>query len=765
MKNRKIIVMLIIIMFHVFAHGQDPDHEVERGIGLTPDFVAEKVADIVVTPRGSKWLVLRQDAHIPPKTIFEENRAAFYLGKDDQMDIQRIKEDDLGFTHYRYQQTYQGIKVEGAEMLVHARDGYAVRTNGNIVSGLALSVQPSISEEQALEWALMAFDADLYMWESPEWEAELKRRKNDSTATFFPDAELVFRASQSSDPLTPDRYRLAYKLTIHSLLPFDAQAVYVDAQTGEVFERLPLFHTSVGTVSTLYNGTRSIITEYRAPTNDYILVDDSRGNGIHTREWTSYVPGTSITGDEYTDTDNIWNSGNPRTGASAHWAAEMTYDLFAGSPYNRNSYDGNGAEVNVYANWANQANAGWDGVLQVLILGDGGGTWSDVVSLDVVGHEFTHGVDQFSANLEYSYESGALDESFADIHGTMVEFFVEGSGGDYFIGEDFVPAGGRLRNMSDPHTEQQPDTYGTNDSLWYDHTGCSTPAWYNDYCGVHTNSGVQNFWFYLLAEGGTGTNENNDSYSVVSIGRDKAAAIAYRNHTQYLRSTSDYADAREGAIWAASDLYGATEITQVINAWYAVGVGGSIPANITLQNETISDTLIYIASNSITAGPSYTIQSGAQVLFFAGNSITLSPGFTASTGSEFHAVLAQGGGSPLGKVIAVAPAAHTIEEQPATDEDESIPTVYSLSHGYPNPFNPNITIPFGLPEPARTRLVVYDLLGREVVRLVNEHLEPGYHAVVWNGKTAAGRDVPSGIYIARIVTPKYSRSIKMLLLK
>ena len=121
MKARPILIIYLAVAYisllPSFATGQAPT----RNLGLAPDFVAEKVADIVVTPGGSKWLVLRQDAQIPPAAIFDEYRDAFYLGKDDRMDIQRVEEDNLGFTHYRYQQTYQGVKVEGAEMLVCPR--------------------------------------------------------------------------------------------------------------------------------------------------------------------------------------------------------------------------------------------------------------------------------------------------------------------------------------------------------------------------------------------------------------------------------------------------------------------------------------------------------------------------------------------------------------------------------------------------------------------------------------------------------------------
>ena len=95
----------------------------------------------------------------------------------------------------------------------------------------------------------------------------------------------------------------------------------------------------------------------------------------------------------------------------------------------------------------------------------------------------------------------------------------------------------------------------------------------------------------------------------------------------------------------------------------------------------------------------------------------------------------------------------------------AIPTVYSLAPAYPNPFNPATTIRFGLPEDAATRLVVYDLMGREVARLLERRLAAGYHSVVWNGKNAAGAELPSGLYIARLNTARFSKSIKMVLLK
>lgn len=203
------------------------------------------------------------------------------------------------------------------------------------------------------------------------------------------------------------------------------------------------------------------------------------------------------------------------------------------------------------------------------------------------------------------------------------------------------------------------------------------------------------------------------------------------------------------------------------NATFAYTVLAPPPENLTLENLSIGTTEVYVATNSITAGPNFTVENTGDVTFQAGNVITLKPGFHAVAGGKFHAYIdtSLGGGSqPM--IAATVPEVQIIEEQTTDEEaDEAIPTVYSLSHNYPNPFNPNTTIRFGLPEASEVKFVVYDLLGREVDRLADRHLEPGYYQVVWQGRDASGRSIPSGVYIARIVTPKYTKSIKMLLLK
>ncbi|MBR4840835.1 MAG: M4 family metallopeptidase [Paludibacteraceae bacterium] len=200
-------------------------------------------------------------------------------------------------------------------------------------------------------------------------------------------------------------------------------------------------------------------------------------------------------------------------------------------------------------------------------------TFGPLVSLDIMAHEYTHMVTNFNGNggLEYQGESGALNESFSDIFGTAVEFYTLGEEANWTIGESVSLTHSNLRDLSNPKNtegmDQQPDTY--KGEYWSD-----TEDLANDHGGVHTNSGVQNYWFYLLSVGGHGTNDNNEEYVVTGIGIEKAAKIAYRNLTFYLTPQATYEDAVEGSMAAAKDLYGESSPEQksVFDAWCAVGL-------------------------------------------------------------------------------------------------------------------------------------------------------------------------------------------------
>jgi hypothetical protein len=221
----------------------------------------------------------------------------------------------------------------------------------------------------------------------------------------------------------------------------------------------------------------------------------------------------------------------------------------------------------------------WHWGKSAIILGYGGSgveeytgmeyIFDPLTAVDAVGHEFTHGVVDYTAALSPYGESGALDESFADIFGAAIEHFVEGPSDDVWtIGEDnTIKYQGNpfVRSLKDPNVSRDPDTYLGD--YWY-----SGPV---NRIYIHTNCCVQNHWYYLLSEGGHGRNDNGDEFNVLGLGVEKAAKIAYRNLAFYLNSYSGYIDARAGAIQAAIDIYGRhEEAIATAHAWYAVGVGG-----------------------------------------------------------------------------------------------------------------------------------------------------------------------------------------------
>lgn len=291
------------------------------------------------------------------------------------------------------------------------------------------------------------------------------------------------------------------------------------------------------------------------------------------------TPGTYPWSDTTNNAGNyiVANTKNPAL--DAHWGIEQAYDYYK-TVFNRTSYDDNGGKITNYMNgvWPSsntQLNAAampepYNSM--VYGLGDGN-NYNPFVALDVTGHEFSHMIVEHNGHggLRYRGESGALNESFADIFGTCVEFFAQPTTANWTMGEDvFMLSGNFLRSMANPKLRENPHTYGG--QYWIDPNNTS-----NDNGGVHYNSGVQNKWFYLLCEGGSGVNDNGDSYNVTAIGMEKAEKIAYRNLTQYLTNRADYQDAYEGSLQATRDLYGndtnSVEYRMVKHAWYAVGIG------------------------------------------------------------------------------------------------------------------------------------------------------------------------------------------------
>lgn len=632
MKNIILLTVTALFLFGSRAFAQNDT-----------SFWNNKMAEIAMANSSPGWVRLKEDIQFIPNNFFAENKQAFGLKQDDNMILVKTETDDLGFTHYRYQHTYKEIKVEGCEYILHTQNNQVISANGKLACNLNFDVTPSISENTALSVALSSINATKYGWDV---------KRNDTTYwSNYPQGELILARIKNNKDFSENNYKLAYKFIIMGIEPFySSHVVYVDAKSSEVIKKQSLLkdyqcNCCNGTAQTLYNGQQTIVTRHRGvPLFNYLLKDNCRGDGIQT-----YLAGSNLT-----DGDNNWSAISERPATSAHWAAEMTYDFY-NNTYGRNSFDGNGKMIEVYTDETfgfsfPGLNAQWDSQGQRLRFGNGhAGIANALVSLDVVGHEFTHAVTENEANFIYEGESGALDESFCDIFGIMVEHYA--GTGDYEIGEEFIITTDPTwldilrRSMSNPNNFNDPDTYEGN--FWIDPNDIG-----NDFGGVHTNSGVQNFWFFLLSEGGNGTNDNGDAYAVQGIGRNNAASISYRNLTFYLTSSSDYADAKNGSIFSAMDLFGncSNEVLQTVNAWNAVGVSSSTGFGFDLVVNCAALNFFHNGFPPFVQAQPYTARAinnlttncvitpnGQPVTFIAGNTITLTDGFRS--GDNFHAFI------------------------------------------------------------------------------------------------------------------------------
>lgn len=477
-------------------------------------------------------------------------------------------------THTRYKQYYKGYEVDGGDFILHAINGNVVLANGEIIEELNIDVIPLISEVEALNSAMTEIGAIEYAWQNAEWEEGKKLDEENDLATYYPVAITVIAKNYGVE-LTKENYHLAYKFIIVTINPSFSYEIYIDAQTGKTIKWYPLTldctnHT--GSCTTMYNGSQNFNVDKRV--FDYSLEDCNRN--IHTKIDQDFT-NIWFWRDNVTDDNGIWGTTDQKA-RTVHWELQKAYDYYKNT-HNRIGADNASKPIRIWADWWDDTdgdgdvetvnNAGYDASsnsYDYIWVGThtAGNYWG---ALDVLGHEFTHAVDRYTSNLVYEPESGALDESFADIFGTAIEKYAQGGTYDWTLAEDAVT----LRSMSNPPAFSQPSIYGGVN--WFTDIGC-TPTQFNDFCGVHTNSGVQNKWFWLLSTGGT-----FNGVTVTGIGIDKAAKIAYRCRVNYLISSSQYADARTFSIQAARDLYGicSSEVIQTTNAWAAVGVGSTSP--------------------------------------------------------------------------------------------------------------------------------------------------------------------------------------------
>ncbi|PZF71149.1 M4 family metallopeptidase [Taibaiella soli] len=495
------------------------------------------------------------------------------LGQSTTLQLISTQKPPSGIVIQRYAQWYQGIKVDKASVVIAAKNGVINLLTANVYKPTqATSVTPAINEATALNAALDFTGAQKYMWQDARAEKFLQKIAKTSDTSYFPKGTLVWIEGRGTGGSRDGQLHLAYCFNIYAKQPLSRNLVYVDAQTGKVIFQDALLKHTAATGASLYSGTVGFQTELDAGSGDYILYDVSRGDGIITATY-----GNSNDPNNLMLPANTTTSWTPADQAiDAHWGATKVFDYWY-NVQNRYSIDGMGMEIISGVNYDTlYDNAFWNGAM--MSYGDGSGVanggFSPLTSMDVCAHEMGHGICQYTANLDYYAESGAMNESLSDIWGAVIENWSNPHENDaqaketWEIGEEIGAT--PMRSMANPKQHGQPDTYGG--ANWVNVNNCGT----YDNCGVHTNSGIGNHWFYLISQGGNGINDLNNSFFVNAIGITKAADIVYTAES-VLQSNAQYADFRSMTIAAAQYLYGtcSPEEESVTRAWYAVGVGSN----------------------------------------------------------------------------------------------------------------------------------------------------------------------------------------------
>ncbi len=461
-----------------------------------------------------------------------------------QLDAASAKNILTDKQHLRYRQSINGWPVIGGTLILHTdKTGNVLRYTGDSYTDQPLAQQALVDLERAT------------------------RRVH----RVLPKAELVEARLVYVDRLYPvvsGYLRLAYELEMLDEQAQNRELVYVDALTSQVLARTPLvMHATVpGTGESTYYGNVTFDVE-QVSASHYELRDDLRGLEV-----------TSVT------SSGIPVSPSPHFTASNYGRA-MAVDVFYGmnrfydlllDRFGWAGVDGNGEEFQATVDDGEHSfvNAYWNGT--IARFGGGDCHYQPLTTLDVVGHEFAHGITQRTSNLIYRGESGALNEGFSDIYGKALELIEQPDQFTWDLGNRFAasPYARKFRSMEDPTRHGNPRVY--QGDLWHDGAG------------VHTNSGPLGHWFYLLVEGGSGTNELGTSYNVLPIGVEDAFAIAFATNRNYLTEASTYTDAYQGSLLAAASLFGSSspQYRNLEEAWAAIGLPASNPPQLTRDVST-----------------------------------------------------------------------------------------------------------------------------------------------------------------------------------
>lgn len=474
------------------------------------------------------------------------------------------KEKKKEFIHEHFDQYYKGIKIDDAGYNFHYKNGKMFYAHGHYVKVDDLEVTPTVTPEKA---------KDCF--------ANYIGIPTDSVADFI--AELIIKEitiKENDSVLLP---KLVYRIYLYANYENNTEIGFIDAHTCEILLTEPALigYSATGTFATRYSGSRQGITH--SYSGAFHLADSTRGAIIHT--WNLNGNTNFLSVYELSDNDNNWTSAEHSAsendmGLDVHWALQQIYDLL-NNVHGINSFNDSGYAIDAYIHYGtinnDRDNSGWNPTLNVLVFGDGAVVFRPIACLDAVAHEFGHGITDFQIGWPYSGDRAAFHEGMSDIWGVIFENRIRPNS-IWQIGEQITIHYGCLRNI---HNTNDPNAMQTISDTYLS-------AQYNS-GNNYVRSGVLSHWFYLLVNGGSGTNGVGNAYTVYGMGIDIAENLIIEAvYNSYLNGITTYPDLRTSMVNAATALCGSNSllVRQVENAWYAVGVGTQ-PTQVTLTGPTL----------------------------------------------------------------------------------------------------------------------------------------------------------------------------------
>lgn len=700
--------------------------------------VDNRINEIAKRSSPTGRLEIKDAINVEPDSLFLKYKDQFGLSSADDMRRFKTVAGESGREHQRYQQYHNGLEVEGSVYVLHSQNGRTTRANGKMVSSLSLNTVPKLSYSASYDVA-------------KKWMDSLNLSLVSKTEENENGGRLLITRKDNGKPLSMENVVLAYLYFGYKDSQFYPYALYADANSGEFIKSIPMFtacfsindcendpcSSVTDECSTNLYGDRDINSIYDSGLSKYKLYDDCRGVGIHTLEYVS--PASVEVLSNTSDFSSILNT------TQAHWVAMKTFDYFC-EKFDVKLMEGSGYEIQQLINWISSYSSYYEKNVfthyptRVLIAQQnlGGPVYCSLqVSIDIIAHEWTHAITDYSSDLHNADgEAAALNEGFSDIFGKMVEYYIDKEDDPYHVWNKFVmgeevclSTSPVRRSFSNPTATNLADVYGGTE-------------WQSG--DKYVQSGVLLRWFYLLAMGGSGTNSHPVcpyTFSVSGITPEKAELIAFRTLTSELTPTDGYMEAREGSIAVASDAYGSTssELAAVIEAWNAVGVydNNYVVACGDYYGTDEVKAVYQLETCKSTSGSSNVIHSGADIEYKAGERVVLKPGFVANSGSYFRASIESCAGQ-FGKGHITGRSVDPVKNGSSNNSETISLVLHSIA---PNPTTGITELQYTISEPCDVEVSLMSCHGLAEIVQSHRGQTSGIHTIVIDVSS-----LPTGLY-------------------